>query len=82
MSSNNNLFVDAHDLWTINKVKYLKSKCTASTPYISCGTNISKGEEERWRSNNKSTSPTGSSHTGHKCFAANNDSGDERNDDE
>jgi hypothetical protein len=80
MSSSNNLFVDAHDLWTRIKAKYFESKCVASTPYVVCGTNLSKGEEERWRSNDESTSPKGSSLTSHKCLAANNDSGDESDD--
>jgi hypothetical protein len=46
MGSNNDLLVDAHDLWTRIKVKYFESKCTTSTPYVAYATNISKGEEE------------------------------------
>src|SRR5688572_4803462 len=34
MSSDNDLVVDAHDLWDRIKVKYLVANCTASTPYI------------------------------------------------
>jgi hypothetical protein len=78
MSSDNNFFVDAHDLWTRSKSKYFKSMCTASAPSIACATNLSKGEEqERWQLNDESTSPTGSSPTSYKCIVANNDSGDE-----
>jgi hypothetical protein len=71
MSSDNDLFVDAHDLWTRIKVKYFESKCIASTAYIACGTNLSKGkEEERWKSNKGSTSPKGTlSHIALHAFA-------------
>jgi hypothetical protein len=49
MSSDSDLFVDAHDLWTRIKLKHFKSMCTASAPSIACATNLSKGEEqERW----------------------------------
>jgi hypothetical protein len=34
MSSDNDLFVDANDLWIIIKLKYFMSKCIASTPSI------------------------------------------------
>jgi hypothetical protein len=52
-------------------------------PFIACGTNLSKGEEqERWQPNDESTSPTGSSPTRFKCLVANNDSGDESDDEE
>jgi hypothetical protein len=47
MSSDNDLFVKAHDLCTRIKLKRFKSKCIASTPSIACGTtNLSKGEED------------------------------------
>jgi hypothetical protein len=58
MSSDSDLFVDAHDLWTRIKIKYSESNCTTSTPYVACGTNLSKGEEKRWQPNDESTSPT------------------------
>jgi hypothetical protein len=82
MSSDNDCFVDAHDLWTRIKSKYFKSSCTASAPSIVCGTNLSKGEEERWRPNDESTSETGLSPTSYKCLVANNDSGDKSDDEE
>jgi hypothetical protein len=82
MSSDIDLFVDVHDLWTRIKVKYFKSKCIASTPYVAYGTNLSKGEEELWRPNEHSTSPTSSLSTNHKCLVANNDSEDESNKEE
>jgi hypothetical protein len=43
MSSDSDLFVDAHDLWTRIKLKYFKSICIA--PSVACGTNLSKGEQ-------------------------------------
>jgi hypothetical protein len=46
MSSDSDLFVDAHDLWTRIKIKYSESNCTTSTPYVACCTNLSKGEEK------------------------------------
>jgi hypothetical protein len=82
MSSDSDLFIDAHDLWTRIKIKYSKSNCTTSTPYVACGTNLSKGEEKRWQPNDDSTSPTGLSSTSYKCLIANNDSGDESDDEE
>jgi hypothetical protein len=64
MSSDSDLFVDAHDLWTKIKLKFFKSICTASTPSIAGSTNLSKGEErERWTPSDGPTSPTGSSPT-------------------
>jgi hypothetical protein len=48
ISSDSDLFVDAHDLWTRIKIKYSESNYTTSTPYVACGTNLSKGEEKRW----------------------------------
>jgi hypothetical protein len=45
MSSDSDLFVDGHDLWTRIKLKYFKSKCNASTPSVACCTNLVKGEE-------------------------------------
>jgi hypothetical protein len=64
------------------KIKYSESNCATSTPYVACGTNLTKGEEKRWQPNDKSTSPTGLSSTSYKCLIANNDSGDESNDEE
>jgi hypothetical protein len=46
MSSDSDLFVHAHDLWTRIKLKIFKSTCTASAPSIACATNLSKGEEQ------------------------------------
>jgi hypothetical protein len=46
MSSDSDLFIDAHDLWTKIKLKFFKSICTASAPSIAGGTNVSKGEEQ------------------------------------
>jgi hypothetical protein len=34
MSSDSDLFVDAHDLWTRIKIKYFESNFTTSTPYV------------------------------------------------
>jgi hypothetical protein len=83
MSSNSNLFVDDHDLWTRIKLKIFKSTCTAYAPSIACATNLSKGEEqERWQPNVESTSSIDSSPTSYKCLVANNDSGDESNDEQ
>jgi hypothetical protein len=82
MSSDSDLFVDAHDLWTRIKIKYSESNCTTSTPYVACGTNLSKGEEKRWQPNDESTSSTGLPSTSYKCLIANNDSGDESDDEE
>jgi hypothetical protein len=83
MSSDSDLFVDAHDLWTKIKLKFLKSICTASAPSIAGSTNLSKGEEqERWTPSDGSTSPTGSSLTSYTCLVANNESGDESDDEE
>jgi hypothetical protein len=83
MSSDSDLFVDAYDLWNRIRIKYSESNCTASTPYIACDTNLSKGEEQkRWQPNDESTSPKGSSSTSYKCLIANNDSRDESNDEE
>jgi hypothetical protein len=48
MGSNSDLLVDAHDLWIRIKVKYYESKCTTSTPYVVCSTNLSNEEEKRW----------------------------------
>jgi hypothetical protein len=83
MSSDSDLFVNAHDLWTKIKLNFFKSICTASAPPIACDTNLSKGEEQkRWQPNDESTSPKGSSSTSYKCLIANNDSGDESNNEE
>jgi hypothetical protein len=83
MSSDSDLFVDDHDLWTRIKLKFFKSTCTAYAPSIACDTNLSKGEEqERWQPNDESTSSIGSSPTSYKCLVANNDSGDESDDEE
>jgi hypothetical protein len=83
MSSDSDLFVDDHDLWTRIKLKFFKSTCTAYAPSIAWATNLSKGEEqERWQPNDESTSSIGSSPTSYKCLVANNDSGDESDDEE
>jgi hypothetical protein len=43
-------------------LKYFKSICNASTTSIDCGTNLVKGgEEERWRPNDESILPKGTS---------------------
>jgi hypothetical protein len=77
------LFVDAHDLWTRIKLNFFKSICTASTPSIARGTNLSKGEEqERWTPSDESTSPTSSSPTSYKCLVANDGSGDKSDNEE
>jgi hypothetical protein len=48
MSSDSDLFDDAHDLWTRTKLKKFKSICITSVPSIACDTNLSKGiEQER-----------------------------------
>jgi hypothetical protein len=82
IGSNSDVLVDAHDLWTRIKIKYSESNCTTSTPYVACGTNLSKGEEKRWQPNDESTSLTSVSSTSYKCLIANNDSGDESDDEE
>jgi hypothetical protein len=82
MSSDSDLFVDAHDLWNRIRTKYSESNCTASTPYIACDTNLSKGEEKRWLPNDESTSLAGLSSTSNKCLIANNDGGDKSDDEE
>jgi hypothetical protein len=83
MSSDSDLFVDAHDLWTKIKLKFFKSICTASAPFIAGSTNLSKGEEqERWTPSDGSTSPTGSSPTCYTCLVANDENGDESNHEE
>jgi hypothetical protein len=83
MSSDSDLFVDAHDLWTKIKLNFFKSICTAPAPSIACGTNLSNGEEqERWTPSDESTSPIGSSPTSYKRLVANDDSGDESEDKE
>jgi hypothetical protein len=58
IGSNSDVLVDAHDLWTRIKIKYFESNFTTSTPYVACGTNLSKGEEKRWQPNDESTSLT------------------------
>src|SRR5687767_354995 len=71
MSSDSDLFVDAHDLWNRIKEKYSVTNCDAPTPYITCVTNHSEGEEqERWHPNDESTSSTGLFSTSDKCFIA------------
>jgi hypothetical protein len=83
MSSDSDLFVDAHDLWTKLKLNFFKSICTSSAPFIAGDTNLSKGEEqERWQPNDESTSSTGLSSTSNKCLIANNDGGDKSDDEE
>jgi hypothetical protein len=73
---------DAHDLWNRIKGKYSVANCDAPTPYITCDTNLSKGEEKCWAPNDESTSSTGLFSTSNKCFIANNDGGDESYDEE
>jgi hypothetical protein len=64
-------------------LKFFKSICTASAPFIVGGTNLSKGEEqERWTPSDGSTSPTGSSPTSYTCLVANDDNGNESDDEE
>jgi hypothetical protein len=82
MGSNSDVLVGAHDLWTRIKVKYPESKCTTSTPYVACGTNLSKGEEKQWLLNDESTSPTSLPSTSYKCLIADNDNGDKSDDEE
>jgi hypothetical protein len=82
IGSNSDVLVDAHDLWTRIKIKYSESNCTTSTPYVACGTNLSKGEEKRWQPNDESTSPTGLSSTSYTCLVANDKSGDESDEEE
>jgi hypothetical protein len=82
MSSDSDLFVDAHDLWNRIKVKYFMANCAAPTPYIACDTDHSKGKEKCWPPNNESTSSTGLSSTSNKCLIANNDGGDKSDDEE
>jgi hypothetical protein len=82
---------DAHDIWTRIKDKFNESKHVssydASTSSSPCETNPLKEEEEneRWRSNNESTSPKGlpSHFDSHICCVANeNDSGSTNEDEE
>jgi hypothetical protein len=83
MSSDSDLFVDAHDLWTKIKLKFFKSICTASALSIAGSTNLYKGEEqERWTPSDGSISPIGSSPTSYTCLVANNESRDESDDEE
>jgi hypothetical protein len=82
MSSDSDLFVDAHDLWNRIKVKYFMANCAAPTPYIACDTNYSKGEEKCWPPNDESVSSTGLSSTSNKCLIANNDGGNKSDDEE
>jgi hypothetical protein len=82
MSSDSDLFVDAYDLWNRIKGKYSVANCDAPTPYITCDTNHSKGEEKCWAPNDESTSSTGLVSTNYKCFIANNDGGDKSHDEE
>jgi hypothetical protein len=83
MNSDSDLFVDAHDLWTKLKLKFFKSICTSSAPFIAGDTNLSKGEEqERLQPNDESTSSTGLSSTSNKCLIANNNGGDKSDDKE
>jgi hypothetical protein len=78
MSSDIDLFVDSHDLWTRIKLKYFKSICIASVPSVAYDTNFSKGEEQgQCQPNDESTSPTCLSPTSYKCLAANHDSENE-----
>lgn len=58
MSSDDDMFVDAHDLQTKIKTKYIKSKSNTSTSSGVYDTNRLKEEEEeeRQRPNDESTS--------------------------
>jgi hypothetical protein len=82
MSSDSDLFVDAHDLWNRIKVIYFEANCATSTPYTACDTNPSKGEEKPRPPNDESTSSTGLSSTSNKCLIAKNDGGDKSDDEE
>jgi hypothetical protein len=82
---------DAHNIWTRIKNKFDESKhdssSYASTSFSSCETNPLKEEEEneRWRTNDESTSPKGlSSHFDSHicCVATQNDSGSTNEDEE
>jgi hypothetical protein len=82
---------DAHDIWTRIKSKFDESKhvssFVASTSFSPCETNPLKEEEEneRWRTNDESTSPKGlsSNFDSHICCVANeNDSGSTNEDEE
>jgi hypothetical protein len=91
ISNYNESIHDAHDIWTIIKIKVDESKhdssFCASTSFGICETNPLKEEEEneRWRPNDESTSPKClSSHfDSHICCVANeNDSGSTNEDEE
>jgi hypothetical protein len=87
----NETIPDAHDIWTRIKNKFDESKHVssfdASTSFSPCETNPLKEEEEneRWRTNDESTSPKGlsSNFDSHICCVANeNDSGSTNEDEE
>jgi hypothetical protein len=87
----NEPFHDVHDIWTRIKNKFDESKhdssFCASTSFGICETNPLKEEEEeneRWRPNDKSTSPKGlSSHfDSHICCVANENDSESTNEDE
>jgi hypothetical protein len=91
ISNYNESIHDAHDIWTIIKIKVDESKhdssFCASTSFGICETNPLKEEEEneRWRPNDESTSPKGlSSHFDSQicCVANENDSGSTNEDEE
>jgi hypothetical protein len=78
-------FSDAHDIWTTIRDKFGESKSdsssSASTSSSICETNSLKEEEnDRWRPNNESTSPKGSSFhsNSHTCFVANESDSESR----
>jgi hypothetical protein len=56
MTSDSDMFVDAHNFWTRIKDKYFESICDASPSSSIGSTNIFKEEEERWRPNEEFTS--------------------------
>jgi hypothetical protein len=90
ISNYNESIHDAHDIWTRIKIKFNESKhdnsFCASTSFGICEINPLKEEEEneRWRSNDESTSPKGlSSHfDSHICGVANENGSGSTNGDE
>jgi hypothetical protein len=61
MNSNDDMFVDAHDVWTRIKMKYFKFNYNVSTSSHICATkNLKEEEEERCQPNDESMSPRGS----------------------
>jgi hypothetical protein len=81
MNSNDDMFVDAQDVWTRIKMKYFKSNYNISTSRI-CTTNPLKEEEEdRWWPNDESTYPRCSfSHSALYAYTNNDDRENETED--